>query len=252
MPKSQKPTTIPERRRRIRKQIRRKAARHQKASYDHINPMGVLFLVTGDIPEHLQQPLTLRGVRRLNFEVEALHFLTSSGNEEYLSLQFEDDGYRPKLPRFLRPAKSALALEDSSGLYRFPSGHYLSPGDLTEWYHKGELRMVYLRYSKPDMPRPGFGWSVIYRKELEMIFPRLNLDHARRRSVYFLNIVRNEYGAIMEVRVFSEGYMPLFRLNIEIPASDIVFGQDVRSWWTTRPTDPREQYEEPFGPIPKD
>ncbi len=228
-----KSLTPVQRQRRIRKQLRQKHARHTRALNQLSNPCAVVALVTGDVPHHLQMPTTMRGIRRLVDELNAIHFCFTSDDAPDQS-HSEKVRQEPVLPRLLRPTTKPFEPVDGdlTGLLRLESGHMISPADLVSWSSQGQLRVPYYIHRHPDKPRPDGECALVYHAELQMMLPGVNLNGGWRRAIYWVGVMRDNAGHASEIRVHSQSLKPLFRLAIGVHDPAQVMDADLAAWWT--------------------
>ena len=228
-----KPTPA-QRRRQIRKNFRRKQARRQRVLSMLANPLELAIVTPDYIPEHLQCPSSLRGCRRLVFEHEAqVHFFTSPWMP--IDEMTPPGDLEPELPRLLRKTKRAFISDeiDIASLITLPCGHALSPTELADWHSQGRYRAIYYFHTHPDDPHPNGQWALIYEQELEWILPSLSLKWNRRRSEYFVQILRDEEGVVYEMRVYSKAFKPIFRSPLALPP-EYQPDHSMQNWWQRR------------------
>ena len=105
-------------------------------------------------------------------------------------------------------------------------------------YSHGQIRSFFHRDTHLDAQRPVGHWVLVYVEEMRKILPGVNLEWNRHRATYWIQILRDEEGNALEMRVYSSTYKPIFRLNIALPDPASVMDWDLADWWKhqTRPT----------------
>jgi len=245
--------TLPQLRRRQRKQEKRKQARHQKLLYgSFISPAAAFMARLGLIPRHFDDPYSKQELRNFVDECNSLFYgSTWARPSEYLSVLNGPSEVDPKLPRLLRAVKChEVSLEHSSrtDLTVLKNGHTISINSFRRWHTHGFTRFMFKVIEERSVKRCSGEWAVMYPFEMKDAFPSIRFERKNYRKWYLVQVLRNETGLLTEVRVFSPTYAPVLRMEIQLREHAVV-PENCQKWWNSQDLPLPTDWDNLRGPV---